>query len=289
MVSIVMPVAREGKDLYDRVRILNYELKSRFASRNIAYEIILVSDIFHRPTMVAMIRLAREGVAKCLFLSQRIGKGGSVKNAILYTRGDYIVLLDADIPVSVDILCRAVVLAMSKRLDLLIANRVHRSHSLMRYVLSIAYNSLVNLLFRTSIKDHQAGFKILSRRAARIILLGRTRTDGLAYDTEVIVWTLIHRLRYGAIDVVWREQRLGSTILPLRALLTMMTDLITLRLITFMKRYIMPQKLAIGRVIELKKVHIVGSEFITMMRASGLKKYLLDILRKLYITVAFGR
>ena len=288
-ISIVIPIAKEGEDLYDRISRFRNQMEVVSKKLSLSFEVILVSDIFHVPTLKAMVRLARQGIAKCLFLTRRIGKGGSIKNVIPYTRGDYIVLLDADIPVSIDIISKAVLLAARRGIDLLIANRVYRTHSLLRRTLSTAYNTLVNLLFRTDLRDHQAGFKVLSRRAAKIILVERTRTDGLAYDTEVIVWAKKHRLRYKAVNVAWREQRIGSTIPPLRALLTMLADLIMLRLLTLARKYVALQKLAIGRVVELKNIHVVGQEFMTVIRASGPKKHLLDILRKLYIAVAFRR
>ena len=289
MVSIVIPVAKEGEDLYDRVLRLRNLMEVASRELNFFFEIVLVSDVFHIPTLKAMIRLAKQGIARCLFLTRRIGKGGSIKNAVPHTHGDYIVLLDADIPVSIDTISKAVLLAARYRIDLLIANRVYRTHSLLRRVLSTAYNTLVNVFFRTGLRDHQAGFKVLSRRAAEIILVRRTRTDGLAYDTEVIVWAKKHGLRYRAIDVVWREQRIGSTIPPLRALLTMLADLVMLRLLTLARKYVALQKLVIGRVIELNNISTVGQEFMTVIRASGPKKHLLDILRKLYIAVAFRR
>ena len=289
MVSVVIPVAKEGGALYDRVYSLCRAFNNLAGVYGFLYEVILVSDVFHLPTVKAMMRLAKEGVARCLLLTRRIGKGGSIKNAIPYTRGNYVVLLDADIPVEPSIIHQAVLLATKLGIDLLIANRVHRTHSLLRRVLSIAYNTLVNLFFRTGLRDHQAGFKILSRRAAEVILTRRTRIDGLAYDTEVIVWAKKHGFKYRAVNVVWREQREGSTIPPLRALVTMLADLALLRLITLARKYVALQKLVIGKVIDLSNIHTIGREFMTVMRASGPKKHLLDILRKLYIAVAFKR
>ena len=63
-----------------------------------------------------------------------------------------------------------------------------------------------------------------------------------------------------------------------------------LRLLTLARKYVALQKLAIGRVVELSNIiHTIGQEFMTVIRASGPKKHLLDILRKLFIAVAFRR
>jgi len=286
MISIVIPVGKEGENLYERMLQLHDLVKVSFGKLNFSHEIVLISDVFHVPTLKAMMRLAKQNIARCLFLTRRIGKGGSIKNAIPHTHGDYIVLLDADIPIPIDTISKAILLTIRHGIDLLIANRVYRTHSLLRRTLSTAYNTIVNILFRTGLQDHQAGFKVLNRKAAKIILAGRTRTDGLAYDTEVIVWAKRHRLKYIAINVIWREKREGSTIPPLRAILTMSTDLVILKLLTLARKYVALQKTTIGRIIELGSLHKVGQEFITMIKASGLKKHLLNPLRKLYIIIA---
>ena len=287
--SIIIPVAKEGVGLYDRVRTFHSKLSNLLGKHDFLYEIILVSDVFHKPTIKAMMKLAKESFARCFLLTRRIGKGGSIKNAVPYAYGDLIVLLDADIPVSAELLSKALMLATKLRVDLLIANRVHRTHGSLRRLLSVAYNLLVNLFFRTGLRDHQAGFKILSRRAAKLILTGRTRTDGLAYDTEVIVWAKKHGLRYKSVNVIWKEQRKGSTIPPLRALLTMLADLILLRLLTLSGKYVALRRLAVGRVIELRNTRVVGQEFITRVNVSGFKRRLLNVLLKLYLAVAFRK
>jgi len=289
MISIVIPVGKEGENLYERVLEFDDLVKDSFRKLGFSHEILLISDIFHVPTLKAMMRLAKQNIARCLFLTRRIGKGGSIKNAIPYIHGDYIVLLDADIPISIDILSKAVLLVTYQKIDLLITNRVYRTHSLLRRTLSTAYNTLVNILFGTGLRDHQAGFKVLSRKAAKIILAGRTRTDGLAYDTEVIVWARKYRFKYIALDVIWREKREVSTIPQLRAILTMSIDLAMLKLLTLAGKYIALQKTTIGKIIDLSSLHEVGQAFTTTIKASGLKKHFLNPLRKLYIITALRK
>lgn len=283
MFTIIVPVANEGSNLYARVQALNDALSSMPID---GFEIILVTDFAHPPTVDVMKRIAKQGIANCFLLTKRIGKGGSIKNVIPYAKGDTFVLLDADMPVDAETLSKALAMMANDRLDLLIANRVYRMHGLLRRVLSTSYNNVCRFLFRTGVKDHQAGFKILSRRAASI-LASLVRTDGLLYDTELIVWIKRFRLSFQTINVVWREKREGSTIMPLRALLTMLADMILLRLLTFGGKYAALQRLSIGKIINLSNMNIVGQEYITVIRASGFKKQILNVLRKLYMAVAF--
>lgn len=287
MISIIIPIGREGADLYERIRSFVGTVKALAMQYGLSFEVFLVTDVFHVPTLKAMIRLAKEGVAQCLFLTKRIGKGGSIKNAVRYAKSDYVIILDADIPISPETVVRALLLTSKLKLDLLIANRVYREHNVLRRGLSIGYNTLVNILFNTKLKDHQAGFKILSKKATKIVLAEKTRTDGLAYDTEVIIWAKRFGLRYKTVNVAWKEKRQGSTIPPLRALLTMLADLIMLRLITIAEKHTALQKVPVGRVIDLKNLNILGQVYMTTIKASGPKRYLLNMLRKLYMAVAF--
>ena len=288
LISIIVPVAREGEDLHDRIRLLDNMLSSIASTHNISYEILLVTDVPHKPTLKAMMRLAKQGIARSFLLTRRIGKGGSVKNVVPYARGDVIVLLDADIPIRRDALSKALATIINKNLDLLVANRIHRPHGLIRRILSIAYNNLVRLLFRTGLRDHQAGFKILSRRAA-LILTRFTRTDGLGYDTELIVWAKKHKLSYHAMDMIWHEKREQSTIPPFRAILTMLADLIVLRLLTIGRKYVALQRQKVGRMIELPALKVIDQEHATAIKVSGLKRILFNMLRKIYLIIAFSK
>ncbi|MEM2511326.1 MAG: glycosyltransferase [Candidatus Methanomethylicia archaeon] len=286
--SIVIPVAKEGEDIYDRVHLFDRKLKDLSMKYGFLYEIIVVTDVFHKPTLKALMKLAMERTVKCFLLSTRIGKGGSIKNAILFAKGDLIILLDADLPISPEVVYKASLIATKKGVDLLIANRVYREHKFLRQVLSIAYNLIVNILFRTKIKDHQAGFKIFTKKAARIILAGRTRSEGFAYDTEVIVWAKKHSLMSTTVNVVWNECRKESTLPIFRALITMMIDLVLLRLLSISNKYVALKRIPIGHIIDLSCQCIRGYEYMTIVNVSGFKKYIFSLLRLFYIALIAG-
>lgn len=288
MISIIIPVAREGEDLYNRISSFDKRLKILFPEYGFRYEIIVVTDVFHRPTIKALMKLATEKIAICLVLTTRVGKGGSIKNVIPFARGDLIVLLDADLPVTPEMICNVSSIAFRKGADLLIANRVYRDHGILRRILSIAYNSIVNWLFQTRLSDHQAGFKILSKRAARIILVGRTRSEGFAYDTEAIVWAKKHKLRFMSVKVIWKECRGKSVFSTFRGLLSMAIDLALLRLLTISGKHLALKRVPVGHVIDLSCRCIRCHEYMTVVSVSGLKRYIFSLLRLIYIALIVG-
>lgn len=288
MISIIIPVAREGEDLYNRISLFNEKLKILSLKYGFRYEIIVVTDVFHQPTIKALMKLVIERIAICFILTARIGKGGSIKNVIPFAKGDLIVLLDADLPVSSEMIYKVSSIAFRKGVDLLIASRVYREHTILRRMLSIAFNAIVNQLFRTKLNDHQAGFKILSKKAARIILIGRTRSEGFAYDTEVIVWAKKHNLRFMTIKVVWKECRKKPVFSMFRGLLTMVLDLVLLMLFSISGKYIALKRIPIGHVIDLSCRCVRCYEYMTVVNVSGFKKYIFSLLRLLYTALIVG-
>ncbi|MEM1830106.1 MAG: glycosyltransferase [Desulfurococcaceae archaeon] len=285
---MVIPVGREGFELFDRIRVLNLSLKelSSASNNHVEFETVLVTDVFDIDTVRSMMAIAKSRLARCYLLTTRVGKGGSIKNVINLLRGDYIVTIDADIPVKPEIILRAPILMRRYNLDVLIAHRVYRNNiSNIRAFLSVAYNCLVNLFFKTGVRDHQAGFKVYSKKAASLLLLKLSRSDDLSYDTEVIVWARKLGLRYAVIPVVWLEKRNRSTIKLSRAIIPMFTYLIALRVSSFLSEYIPANKAVIGKVIDLSNLSVVSSEFATVNYVNDVKYSLFKLLKRLYVTI----
>lgn len=284
-VSIVIPVGKEGPDLFDRVSFFKRSLLalSEVGGTRIDVEIVLVSDVFDLETVKAMIALSRSGIARCYLLTQRVGKGGSIKNVIGLIKGDYVITLDADIPVSADFLYRVLEVTRKSDLDLLVVRRIYRNNTnVFRTLLSISYNSLANLFFRTGIWDHQAGLKVFSRRAA-LLLFRLSSSDDLGYDTEVIVLAKRFKLRMAVAPSLWLEKRDRSTIGILRAILTMLIDLLVLRLLCARTRNDAVKKVVIGKVIDLSNLCEVRPELATAIRVTGIRGHFIKPLRWLYV------
>ncbi|RLE57247.1 MAG: hypothetical protein DRJ40_02740 [Thermoprotei archaeon] len=63
-ISIIIPVGKEGEDLYNRILKFKREMDQTAKQHNITYELILVTDLHHKPTLKAMTKLARQNIAK---------------------------------------------------------------------------------------------------------------------------------------------------------------------------------------------------------------------------------
>ena len=282
LVSFIIPVGREG----ERLASVMQEFVGRCTDVRspVEAEFILATDIGDPSTGAAMAALSKAGACRTYFLSTRIGKGGTIKNIVRLASGSVIVLLDADVPVRPSDIYRAVQMISEGRADLVIGRRVHRWDGATRAFLSVAYNSLVRVLFRTGLADHQAGLKV-ARAEVLKGSLPYIRTDGLGFDTELIVWARRSKARISSMEVEWRQRRyeISSNIVPLRALVTMLADLLFLRITTLRKGRALTRQ-TVGRILDWDGKY-VGPEYITMLDAGN--QYIMGFLRKLYAAVAF--
>jgi hypothetical protein len=100
---------------------------------------------------------------------------------------------------------------------------------MLRLALSIGYNLIVRLIFRTGIADHQCGFKAMNKKTASQ-LMTQTSNDRFVFDTELIVRAKKMRIPVEEIQIDWIERRRkkanGRWI---RTTIEMMHDLIVFR------------------------------------------------------------
>jgi len=281
-ISFLIPVFNEGDELIQA--ILNFRDKIKTQLNN-SFEFILATDNNDALTREAMKFLHSSIGCKIFFLTSRIGKGGTLKNVLKFASGKVVVFLDADLPVPAHQVAEAIKIVLRDEASMVIGIRRSRTHGSMRKFLSASYNTLVRLLFRTGIKDHQAGFKVLKNSYALPLVLS-CRTDGLAFDTELIVNAKRQGLSIKTFKVDWKEKRMksSSNIIPFRAMLTMFIDLFILRLVTWTKS-LKIQLSPIGRILD-GNMNVVDTVYMTILSSNHPR--ILSTLRKLYLAIAFS-
>lgn len=262
-VSIIVPVANEGDALTRIVPKFVNDCSARLNGLG-PPELILVTDVSSQPTLDAMAYLAKSGCAKCYQVSPHVGKGGSLKNALRFVRCGVVAYVDADFPIQPDELRLAVEKVVKGDADVVAAERVTRPHGLGRMFLSGGYNALVNKLFNTGLRDHQAGFKVMKADAAAK-LFDKIRSDGFGFDTELIVYS--KRLGYKLVTqrVHWKEQRRKSNVRSLRTIATTLVDIVTLRVVLLVAGNPTLVKEVVGRVVDLANGSQAGPAWITVL------------------------
>ena len=157
------------------------------------HEILLVND--GQPTSV-------EGARE--IEGEHRGKGYAVRKGILATRGDVVVVTDADMTALLPHLPRFTDLISRGQYDVVIAEREHevKQRKPLRYVLSYGLLFAQRLFIFQSFRfrDTQCGFKAFRGAAARAIA-ARQHVDGGMYDIEFLYVAVRNGLRIAQIAV----------------------------------------------------------------------------------------
>ncbi|XP_063231911.1 dolichyl-phosphate beta-glucosyltransferase [Bacillus rossius redtenbacheri] len=211
------------------------------------FEVIVVSDGSRDSTAsVARKYTARWGpeTVRVLELATNRGKGGAVRLGMMSARGAVLLFADADgatqfcdlakLEASLKQLVQADYAAapgdVAQRLGIVCGSRAHlekeaiASRSLFRTVLMLGFHALVWLLAVRSVRDTQCGFKLLTRRAARVCF-SSLHVERWAFDVELLYIAERLGIPVAEVAVTWTEIE-GSKVVPVWSWLQMGRDLV---------------------------------------------------------------
>ena len=252
-ISIVIPAGREEAEVYRRIAEFSRLVRKLLEEHGYSCEIVVVSDVYSRENLKSLSLLSSKEKIRTIVLTKRLGKGGSIRNALHHAKGELIALLDADIPVTPKYFIELVRFFTNLgNIDILVAYRKHRPE-VIRKTLSRIYNTMVNLLFKTGIRDHQTGLKILSAKAKNIFL-SKTVSNILAYDTELLVKARNHGLKIVEAPTLWLKAPRKSTI-PIVKMAAIIT-LELLSLISTLKRQCEIERVKVGEALVIEGIAV---------------------------------
>jgi dolichyl-phosphate beta-glucosyltransferase len=197
------------------------------------HEIILVDD-GSRDRTPELIRKAERAdrVVRAVILPANRGKGRALAEGVARSRGRLVLVSDADFSAPIEELPKLEA-AMAGGVDIAIGSRAKRGarevdQPLHRRVMGKGFNLMVQALLLPGLWDTQCGFKLFRGAVARD-LFGRLRTDGFAFDVEVLYrarrsgWTVIE------VPVRWKNSA-TTRVQAVRHSREMLTDLLRIRL-----------------------------------------------------------
>jgi dolichyl-phosphate beta-glucosyltransferase len=203
--SIVIPAYNEGSRIANTlVKIRDYLDRQNYSS-----EIIVVSDGCTDLTdSCAKESLKNWPNFRLLCRVENIGKGYSVREGILHSRGQLILFTDADLSTPIEELDNF--LPLADEFDILIGSRalpeskVQVRQSFFREYMGKTFNLFVQLLVLRGIRDTQCGFKLFHRQAA-LDIFHRIKLNGFGFDVEALF--VSQKLGYSIkqLPVVWRN------------------------------------------------------------------------------------
>ncbi len=204
-----------------------------FASQQRNCELILSDDGSTDGTLDLMRNLAeRSPVVRVVTHPTNRGKGRALAEGIAISTGRLVLITDADLSAPLDELPK-----LEEKLDagagVAIGSRAHQSarelqQPIHRKVMGKTFNFMVQALLLPGIWDTQCGFKLFRGDSARGIF-GDLRTDGFAYDVEVLVRARRQGLQIAEVPVRWTHSA-PTRVPPIRSSIEMFIDLLKIRL-----------------------------------------------------------
>jgi dolichyl-phosphate beta-glucosyltransferase len=227
MISVVMPAYNEEKNILNAIKRIDKFFKKR------KYELIVVNDGSKDSTEKLVKDAAKvNNRIRLINNPQNMGKGYAVKNGVMNARGDEILMIDADLTLSISeysklerFLKKGYTFCIgSKRV---LGARIRRP--LYRRIPGFIFGLLANLLLVPGIRDTQCGFKLFEANAAKEVFREQ-KTNGFSFDVEILHIAKKKRISIKEIPISLtgniRESKVNIFTDPLR----MLSDLIRIRL-----------------------------------------------------------
>ncbi|MEE4270987.1 MAG: dolichyl-phosphate beta-glucosyltransferase [Thermoanaerobaculales bacterium] len=192
-------------------------------------EIVVVDDGSADATFTVARRAATaDGVTiVCRSHSANHGKGAAVRSGFRSSRGEHVLLSDADMatPISeIERLAGAAPLGIAVGSRAVDRGRIQRRQPLHRDLMGRVFNLAVRCLAIGGINDTQCGFKLFHGDLARELAAAQ-RIDGFAYDVELLARARRWGFEIREVSVRWSHVE-ASRVQPLQHSTEMFLDLL---------------------------------------------------------------
>lgn len=230
--TVVVPAFNEEQRLPKMLE----ECTSYLTKGRDSFEVIVVDDGSSDSTSEVALQWSKKlgsDRLRVLTLQKNLGKGGAVRRGMLVGRGKHLLFADADGATTFSEIAK-VKAAMAKTEEhdghgVVCGSRAHlesesiATRSLLRTVLMYGFHLCVSIFGCRSIRDTQCGFKLFTRKTARL-LFNSCHIERWAFDVELLKIAEMCRIPMAEVAVQWTEID-GSKLNPVLASIQMFKDL----------------------------------------------------------------
>jgi dolichyl-phosphate beta-glucosyltransferase len=226
--SVVVPCYNEEPRLAASLAGVRRFLEARGSG----FELILVDDGSSDGTAAVIRQAEREhSDVRAVLLFPNRGKGRALAEGVQASRGELVLVSDADFSAPIDELSRLED-AIAGGADVAFGSRAapgarEVEQPLHRRAMGKAFNRMVQVLLLPGIWDTQCGFKLFRGSVARE-LFAELETDGFAFDVEILHRARRAGYRIREVPVRWINSG-ASTVSPVKDSAEMLRDLLRIR------------------------------------------------------------
>jgi dolichyl-phosphate beta-glucosyltransferase len=203
-ISIVIPAYNEEKRIGKTLKKV-YEY---FKEKKIEFEIIVVDDGSNDKTVEIVEKFSFDKKEiRILKHEKNMGKGAAVKTGILNAKGELILFTDADLSTPIEEF-KKLKKEIENGYDIAIGSRGLKDSKIVipqpfyRRIIGKIFPFLVRLIVINDFKDTQCGFKLFKKEAGKKIF-SQLKTDGFAFDVEVLARGKKENFKIAEVPVVW--------------------------------------------------------------------------------------
>lgn len=233
--SVIIPAYNEETRIIDTLtKVVDY-----LGSQSHRWEVAVVDDGSVDSTATLVRAFAEEHPEVQLIEVAHGGKGWAVNHGMLWTKGHYRFLCDADLSMPIEQISRFLPgegppsdIAVGSR-EMAGARRIGEPYR--RHLMGRIFNLLVRLLAVRGLSDTQCGFKLFRGDVAQE-LFRLQRLRGFGFDVEILFLARKRRFRVSEVAIDW-HYRPESKVRPLKDSLAMSLDILRIRWNSLMRVY----------------------------------------------------
>lgn len=203
-VSFVIPMYNESQTIGNTVERLTQMAKALTDD----YEIVIADDGSTDDSGLIADRIAEEDPhVKVEHLKKNAKFGGALRKGLKRAKKNIIIYTDSDLPVDSSDIRNA--LFLLDECDIVTAvSKVKKGETLKRIIISGVYNFLVQLLFKTALKDINSGFKIYKRKVFENMEL---ISNSPFVDVEIFIKAMKRNFVITQYPIIFKHRKKGKS------------------------------------------------------------------------------